>query len=85
MHTLGRFLGWQITSELSGAKFAQIACYVSAVGVCAIAMWKIGTLQLTESELFFGVLQVLVVFMLIICVGTLVRIHAELTKKDDLH
>ena len=54
-------------------------------GFFALAMWKIARLQLTESELFFGVLQLLVVCMLIICVGTLVRIHAELTKKDDSH
>jgi len=85
MHTLRRFLGWQLTSELSGAKFAQITCYVSAFGIFALMIRKIGRLQLTEAELFFGVLQVLVVFMLIICVGTLVRIHAELTKKDDSH
>jgi len=85
MHTLRRFLGWQITSELSGAKFVQVLCYVSAIGFFALAMWKIATLQLTEAELFFGVLQTLAVLLLIICVGTLVRIEVELTKKDDSH
>ena len=83
MNTARRFLGWQITSELSGAKFAQIAAYVGAVGFFALAMKKIAMLQLTEAELFFGILQVLTLFILTICVGTLVRIHAELTKKDD--
>jgi len=83
MGKLRRVLGWQLTSEVSSAKFAQVACYVTAIGFFALAMWKIATLQLTETELFFGVLQVLAVFMLIICVGTLVRIVVELTKKAD--
>jgi hypothetical protein len=83
MNTVRRFLGWQITSELSSAKFSQIAAYVVAVGFLALAMKKIATLQLTEAELFFGILQVLTLFILTIYGGTLVRIHAELTKKDD--
>ena len=83
MNTARRFLGWQMASELSSAKFAQIAAYVVAIGFFALAMKKIATLQLTEAELFFGILQVLTLFVLTICGGTLVRIHAELSKKDD--
>jgi hypothetical protein len=33
-------------------------------------MWKIASLQLTEAELFFGVLQVVTVFLLAILTGT---------------
>ena len=83
MHALKRFLGWQISNELSTAKFSQLACYASAIGFFALATWKIARLQVTEADLFFGILQVLAVFLLVICVGTLVRIHAELTKNNN--
>ena len=54
---------------------------MTAIGFFVIAVRKIATLQLTEAQLFFGVLQVLTLFLLIICGGTLARIEAELTKK----
>lgn len=84
MHKLRRFFGWQLASELSSAKFAQATCYFRALGFFALAIWKIARLKLTEQALFFGILHVLTVLMLIICVGTLVSIHAELTKKDNI-
>lgn len=85
MNTVRRFLGWQICSDLSAGKFGQIASYVVAVGFFVLAVGKISTLQLTEAQLFFGVLLVLAVFVLIICGGTLARIEAEVTKKNDSH
>ena len=83
MHTLKRFLGWSIVSDLSAGKFAQVSAYVVAVGFLVLAIRKIATLQLTEAELFFGLVLVMTLFVLTICGGTLARIEAELTKKDD--
>ena len=85
MHTLRRFLGWPIGSDLLAGKLAQFASYVVAVGFLVLAVRKVTALQLTEAQLFFGVLLVMAVFLLIICGGTLARIEAELTKKDDSH
>ncbi len=68
---------------MSTAKIAQVVSYAVAIGFFVLAVKKLSTLKLTEAELFFGVLLVLAVFLLTICVGTLVRIQAELTKKDD--
>ena len=85
MHTLKRILGWSIASELFVGKFSQIASYVVAIVFFVLAVRKIATLQLTEAQLFFGVLLVLAVFLLIICGGTLARIEAELTKTNESH
>ena len=85
MHMLRRLFGTQLASDLSSAKFTQIVCYISAVGFFALATWKIARLPLTEAELFFGILQMLAVVMLVICIGTLIRIHEELIKKHDSH
>jgi hypothetical protein len=81
MHTLKRFLGKPIASDLFAAKFAQVSAYVVAIGFLVLAIRKLATLPLTEAELFFGLLLVMTLFLLIICGGTLARIEAELTKK----
>jgi hypothetical protein len=83
MHTIRRLLWQPIASDLLAGKLAQILAYVAAIGFFVIALKKIATMQLTEEQLFFGVLQVLILFLVIIHGGTLARIEAELTKKHD--
>jgi hypothetical protein len=83
VRALKKFLGWPIASDVSVAKFGQISAYVVALGFLVLAIRKFVTLELTEAELFFGILLVMTLFLLTICVGTLARIEAELTKRDD--
>jgi len=83
MNTLKLFFSRRLCGDLSAAKFAQVACYIVALGVFVLSVFKLTTLQLTETELFFGVLLVLAVFSSMICGGTLVRIEAELTKRNE--
>ena len=83
MNALKLFFIRRLASDLSAAKFAQVACYIIALGVFVLSVFKLTTLQLTEAELFFGVLLVLALFSSMLCGGTLVRIEAELTKRND--
>ena len=83
MQTIRKVLGLHIGSDLLVGQFGQVASYVVAIGFFVLAVRKIATLQLTEAQLFFGVLMMLAVFLLIIGLGTLARIEAELTKKND--
>ena len=78
MNVLRNLFRRPLMGELMAAKVAQIACYVVATGVFILAMLKLTRLPLTEAELFFGILQVIAVFALMLCAGTLVRIEAEL-------
>ena len=83
MLAIRRLLGLQICCNLFVGKVGQIASYAVGIWFLALSLRKIATLHLSEAQLFFGVLLVLAVFLLIICGGTLARIEAELTKKDD--
>ena len=83
MNALKLFFSRRLSSDLSAAKIAQVACYIIALGVFVLSVFKLTTLQLTETELFFGVLLVLAVFSSMICGGTLIRIEAELTNRND--
>jgi hypothetical protein len=81
VHALKKFLGWPIASDVSVGKLGQISAYVVGVGFLVLAIMKLVTLELTEAELFFGILLVMTLFLLTICCGTLARIEAESTKK----
>ena len=83
MNAILGFLNRRLGSDLWAAKVAQVVCYIVAVGVLVLAIFKLGRLPLTEVELFFGILLILAVFLLMICGGTLVRIEAELRKRND--
>jgi hypothetical protein len=83
MKALKALLACRFFSDLSAAKFAQIACYVGAITVFVFSILKLTTLTLTETELFFGILLVLAVLSSMICGGTLVRIEAEIKKRND--
>ena len=85
MHILKRLLGRSLVSEYTACRIAQLAAYLVAIGILVLAIRKIATLQLTEAEFFFGLIQVLSLVALIVCGGTLARIEAELTRKDNSH
>ena len=83
MNAIRQLLGFQLVTDLLAAKVAQVAGYIFAIVVLVLATLKLATLQLTEVELFFGILLVLAVFSSMICGATLVRIEAEVRKKND--
>ena len=84
MNTLRTLLGQQLLGDVMAAKVAQIACYVIALVVFVVAILKLTSFTLTEAELFFGILQIVAVFGLMICAGTLVRIEAELRRRREV-
>ena len=83
MNAIRQLLGFELVTDLLAAKVAQVVGYVIAIVVFVLATLKLATLQLTEVELFFGILLVLAVFSSMICGATLIRIEAEVRKKND--
>ena len=83
MNAIRHLLGLQLATELLAAKVAQVVGYIVAIVVFVLATLKLATLQLTEVELFFGILLVLAVLSSMICGATLVRIEAEVRNKND--
>ncbi len=83
MNAIRQLLGLELVTELLAAKVAQVVGYVIAIVVFVLATLRLATLQLTEVELFFVILLVLAVFSSMICGATLVRIEAEVRKKND--
>ena len=55
-----RFLTRRLTSTDFDVRCAQLAFWVASIGIFAIGVSKLASLQLSEAELFFGVLLLVV-------------------------
>ena len=64
----------KITSDAFDAKLGQVACFVLAVLVLALSLWKLTRLDLSEAQLFFGVLLSGCVPLLCVVVGLLLPV-----------
>jgi uncharacterized membrane protein YiaA len=66
-----QFLGRRISDDSFDAKLARVACFVAGVLVFALSIWKLTRLELSEAQLFFGVLLSGCVPLLCIILGFL--------------
>ena len=69
-----QFLGHKITSDTFDMKLAQVACFVVGLLVLVLSFWKLTRLDLSEAQLFFGVLLSLCAPLLFIIVGLLLPV-----------
>jgi uncharacterized membrane protein YiaA len=77
--TLGR-LNYKVTSDLFDVKFGQGACFLAGLLVFVLSFWKMTRLELTESQLFFGVLLSFATPLLFIIMGLLLPIVRSIQK-----
>ncbi len=71
----------KLTSRGFDAKAAQIACWICSLIVMVVGIFKLTRLQLTEAELFFGILLVMAVAILVIITGLLMPIVEFVAQK----
>lgn len=72
-----------ITSQSFDAKVGQIGCWIAAVTVLGMGMYKLTKLPLSETELFFGVLLVLTVSLLMVLMGLILPLTLCRAKDPD--
>jgi hypothetical protein len=69
-HSLSR----EITNDVFDRKLGQVASFVAGALVLVLSLGKLTRLELTEEQLFFGVLISLVVPLLLVVIGLLLPI-----------
>ncbi|MCA9156262.1 MAG: hypothetical protein R3C99_19165 [Pirellulaceae bacterium] len=77
-----RLFRYDLTSPRLDAKVGQILCWLSSAGVMTLGMWKLTRLQVTEKELFFGVLLVLAVSLLGVVLGMLLPLVEDVSRRQ---
>ena len=78
-----RTLGRKLSSDRFDVSMGQLASWVGAILVLSLGFLKLGSLSLTETELFFGLLLVLTVGLLCVCLGFLLRIEYNTRIQSD--
>lgn len=77
--TMSRFFGRTVSSDAFDLKLGQLVCFTGSVVVLFTSWWKLTTLDLGESQLFFGLLLSLCPPLLLVIVGLVLpgALHAR--------
>jgi hypothetical protein len=73
-------LNGKITSDAFDVRFAQLACFAASLLVLALSVWKLTRLELTEAQLFFGILLSFVMPLNFIVIGLLLPLSGAARK-----
>ena len=81
MNLLHRIFAHRFGSKSSNGGPLPLACYLAGVAILVLGMRKLTTLALTEAELFFGILLVLVAGMCMVSIGLLTHLVIVAAKQ----
>lgn len=79
-----RELNRRLTSERFDKGLGRIACYVAAIFVQLLGLNKLVALDLTEAQIFFGVLLVGMLSLQLVALGTLSGYAREPSRANEL-
>lgn len=80
---LARALRRRIGSDDFDVTIGQAGCWLGSILVLGLGFFKLASLPLTETELFFGLLLVLAVALLGVNLGLLLRIEQNTRSTRD--
>lgn len=83
MQRIRQHMGRSLSTGSFDAQCGQITCYIAAILILVLAMWKLTTLQVTEVELFLGLLLTLVLTILCVILGLLLPIYQTLQTMNS--
>ena len=81
-----RFFSRKLTSDSFDLRCAQFVFWVAAIGIFALGLSKLPSLQLSEAELFFGVLLLVVAafqFIILSFVLPITAVGKRANAKND--
>ncbi len=78
-----RFFGRTVSSDAFDIKLGQSVCFVGSVVMLAVSMWELTQLELSEAELFFGMLLSLCVPLLLVIAGLVLPSAVVATKQHS--
>ena len=80
-HQIAQILNRKIVADATVAKLVQILCFVGSIFVLALSLWKVSQVDLTELQIFGGVLLSSIIPMLLIILGLL--LPTAISPKND--
>ena len=74
MQIIKRLLGWQISSQGLDTRIGQAVFFAGGFLILVLGILKLTSMELTQVELFFGVMLVVALFLLCIALGLLLEL-----------
>ena len=74
-----KLLALRLTSDSQASTIGSIIMYAGGIGIFMLSVLKIADLQLSETQLFFGLLLIVCVTMQMMVGGMLLGIHGRLS------
>jgi len=82
-HQVAEWLTRRITKDSFDRKLGQIVCFIAAIPVFALSMWKLTRLHLGEAEFFLGTLLTIALTLLFIILGVLLPIASAVQHQGS--
>jgi hypothetical protein len=82
MKATARFLTRSITSQRFDVQAGRVACWLVSVAVLILGCLTLARLELTEVELFLGLLLVLTVSLLSVLLGLVLPMAADHDRRS---
>lgn len=83
---MNRFSRWfllPVTSKRLDASAAQIMCWIAGISIMVLGVFKLRRLLLNETDLFFGMLLVLMVTLLFFLIGLVLPVATGSFRQSD--
>ena len=77
MNVVKRVAAYRISPAVLDGTVGELLCYLAAVAVMILGFRRLGTLAVSPSEAFLGILLVLAVGLHLVCLGVLMRLLAR--------
>jgi hypothetical protein len=70
-HRITQILSLSIVADHTMARVVQVLCFVVSIFVLTLSLWKLGRLDLTEAQMFLGVLLSAIMPLHFVVIGLL--------------
>lgn len=74
--SITRFFGRTVSSDAFDKTLGQGVCFIASIVILLVSLWELRRLDLTEAQLFFGLLMSLAVPLLLLIMGLLLPLAA---------
>ena len=78
-----RAINRRISTDKFDANMAQFLCYGIGLMIMVLGIYKVTSMHLSEAELLFGILLVMIITMQAVIVGVLMGLYAKVLSRHD--
>jgi len=80
---IAQFFGHTVSNDAFDTKLGQGVCFLASLVILLVSLWELARLNLTEAQLFFGLLLSLSVPLLLLVVGLILPLARAASRRQN--